>query len=184
MAGRWGKQPRRRAWRHESARQRRRGGRGHLVRRRSPGWRLRGGRGARSGPGHLCEGKPRRHELRCGGLACRRASHCSRTTPCRHGLPRAGAGCRRALSRIAKRSSSTDANQGGAYGEDSDEFGGHGRLLGVQVSRVRPVVDTVALAVKRGIAICVTGRQHSALGLVRRRRRGGRGQRVGRRGPR
>ena len=41
-----------------------------------------------------------------------------------------------------------EANHGRADREDSDEFGGHGRLPSVQVSRVRPVVDTVARTAK------------------------------------
>ena len=36
------------------------------------------------------------------------------------------------------------ADQGGSDGEDSDEFGGHGRLHSAQVYCVRPGVDTLA----------------------------------------
>ena len=73
------------AWRTGGSKRRRRGGRGRLARRRSPGWRLRGGTGARSAPGHLCEEQPRPHELPYGRLACRRASQFGKT-PCRRGL--------------------------------------------------------------------------------------------------
>ena len=72
------------------------------------------------------------------------------------------------------------ADDGRADGEDADEFGGRGRLLGVGLLIHRPWGSNGSTDRGARDCICMADRQRSALELVRRRRRGGRGALVGR----